>query len=301
VNFGAVGNGGNVSINARSASLTNRATLQTDTSGQGNAGNISINATDLAAFDNSSAFSSVELTGVGSGGEINIDARNVSLTNASVLSASISGLGNAGDISITAKDLVSLDNSGAFSAVLSTGIGSGGNIEVNAQRLDILNGGQITSSTSSSGNAGTIKILLGQSLVLDGSLSLINAGTEVGSSGNSGSIFIDPPLINITNGAGISVSSLGTGLGGDITIFANNLNLSNSAFIKAETSVSNGGNITLNIPSILLLRYGSQISTTAGTALAGGNGGNIDITAGFIVGLRGENSDIANSNLKCNT
>jgi large exoprotein involved in heme utilization and adhesion len=40
------------------------------------------------------------------------------------------------------------------------------------------------------------------------------------------------------------------------------------------------------------LRYGSQISTTAGTALAGGNGGNINITAGFIVGVRGENSDI---------
>jgi large exoprotein involved in heme utilization and adhesion len=42
----------------------------------------------------------------------------------------------------------------------------------------------------------------------------------------------------------------------------------------------------------LLLRRNSNISTTSGTAQAGGDGGNIDINAKFIVGVPAENSDI---------
>nr|WP_199784686.1 hypothetical protein [Nostoc sp. 'Lobaria pulmonaria (5183) cyanobiont'] len=42
------------------------------------------------------------------------------------------------------------------------------------------------------------------------------------------------------------------------------------------------------------MRHGAQISTTAGTAEAGGNGGNIniDVPSGFIVAVPSENSDI---------
>ncbi|MFP4415207.1 MAG: hypothetical protein ACLFVV_27705, partial [Coleofasciculus sp.] len=62
--------------------------------------------------------------------------------------------------------------------------------------------------------------------------------------------------------------------------------------IIAETDSSEGGNITLNVNDILLLRHNSSISTTAGTAQAGGNGGNIRINSPFIVGFTWENSDI---------
>ena len=50
----------------------------------------------------------------------------------------------------------------------------------------------------------------------------------------------------------------------------------------------------MRIRDLLLLRRGSQISTTAGTEGAGGNGGNVTINApsGFIVAVSNENSDI---------
>ena len=102
---------------------------------------------------------------------------------------------------------------------------------------------------------------------------------------------ISPESVTLRDGAQIAVGSLGAGIGGNITLISNFLTLLNSSSITAETASANGGNITLSIPSILLLRYGSQISTTAGTSLAGGNGGNINITAGFIVALPKENSD----------
>jgi large exoprotein involved in heme utilization and adhesion len=96
----------------------------------------------------------------------------------------------------------------------------------------------------------------------------------------------------LLNGSGISVSSLGSGVGGNIAIVADNLTLSNGSYITSETKSNNGGNLNLDVSSILLLRYGSGISTTAGFADAGGNGGDITINAGFIVGVPIENSDI---------
>jgi len=54
-----------------------------------------------------------------------------------------------------------------------------------------------------------------------------------------------------------------------------------------------GGNITINLTDLLLLRNGSLISASAGTEQAGGNGGNIDISVPFIIAIPEENSDIA--------
>ncbi len=56
--------------------------------------------------------------------------------------------------------------------------------------------------------------------------------------------------------------------------------------------VLKGGDITLDVKDLLLLRRNSLVSATAGTAQAGGNGGNITINAPFIIGVSGENSDI---------
>ncbi len=48
----------------------------------------------------------------------------------------------------------------------------------------------------------------------------------------------------------------------------------------------------IKLNNVLLLRNGSLISTDAGTDQAGGNGGNITITAPFIVAIPAEDSDI---------
>jgi large exoprotein involved in heme utilization and adhesion len=50
--------------------------------------------------------------------------------------------------------------------------------------------------------------------------------------------------------------------------------------------------MTLEVGDLLLMRNGSLISTEAGTALSGGNGGNIRINADFVVAVPKEDSDI---------
>ncbi|MEH2359483.1 MAG: S-layer family protein, partial [Nostoc sp.] len=61
--------------------------------------------------------------------------------------------------------------------------------------------------------------------------------------------------------------------------------------LNAESASDNGGNINVN-SYLLLLRRNSQISTNAGTAEKGGDGGNITINTPFIVAVPKENSDI---------
>jgi large exoprotein involved in heme utilization and adhesion len=97
-------------------------------------------------------------------------------------------------------------------------------------------------------------------------------------------------VVDIRDGAGIAVNSLGSGTGGNITLTAGDLTLGNNAFISALTRSSGGGNIDLLIGNNLILQNNSFISTEAGTAQAGGNGGNINLNAFFTIGRN--NSDI---------
>ena len=331
VEAGAVGNGGNIIIKAGSLSLRDAAQLQTriqgrlDTipgghtipGGQGNAGNVSIDVRDTVTLSDTvtlagvntndgGLISSAILTDVGSGaigkgGDINIKTGSLSLMDGAQLITATLGQGNAGDVSVQANDLVSLTgkDTGLFSTVEPGAVGNGGNINIRAGSLSVMDGAQLQTlirgpvdTIEGSKRAGDIMLNLSDSLTLTGSDSGLFASTDPGSIGNGGNIFIDPNSVTISDGARIAVDSLGQGDAGRIQIQAGSLTLENGAFISAETASGQGGNITLQLQDLLLLRRGSQISTTAGSAQAGGDGGNIDIDTNLLVAVPSENSDI---------
>ncbi len=164
---------------------------------------------------------------------------------------------------------------------------------MNTNNFAVTNGANVNTGTYNSGKAGNINLNIKDKITLSGSdlLTGLFAGTSVESTGKGGSIIIDPRLVVIENGAGIFVGSDGTGDAGDISLQAGTLQLDNG-FITAQTASTQGGNIDLQIGELLLLRNESQITTTAGTAQAGGDGGNININSKFIVAPQNENSDI---------
>jgi large exoprotein involved in heme utilization and adhesion len=139
--------------------------------------------------------------------------------------------------------------------------------------------------------------------ILADTISLNGSGTGIfgvvgfRGTGRGGDINITTQTLSLSNGAEIGsgvFSTGGTGIGGNINIAAKSVFLDNGSAIVSKTVSGDGGNIFLNISDLLLLRRGSQISTTAGTSQRGGDGGNITIAApnGFIVGVKSENSDI---------
>ncbi|MEB3216378.1 MAG: S-layer family protein, partial [Nostocales cyanobacterium 94392] len=266
------GNGGNIRVNTGSLFVEDGSRFSASTSGLGKAGNIAIDARDAVIVDGiskvgflSELSSATQDDASGGGGTITVNTNSFRVSNGGFVNA---------------------ETTSAF---------RGGDVSINANTFEAVNGGQVGTNTSSSGNAGNIVLNVKDKVNLSGTgkgfRSGLFAGTFAESTGKGGSIFIDPRLVVIENGAGVSVGSDGTGDAGDITLQAGTLQL-DKGFITAQTASTQGGNINLQISELLLLRNNSQISTTAGTAQAGGNGGNININSKFIVVPQSENSDI---------
>jgi filamentous hemagglutinin family protein len=324
VEKGATGTGGNVEIIANSLVVTNEAQLAAGTRGIGDAGNVVINAQDRIVFNNGNAFSTVESGGAGAGGNVEIATNILDIINGAQLIASTSGNGDAGEVMIEARDRVNLQGadvlSGRSSAILTNNNGSsdrsqsndiritapqlliqdgatlfastvndqsGGNIVLDLGSLAVLNGGQVVTGSLGSGSAGTIRLDATGGIVISGSDPTFAARAAQ----NSGVALFAIPQSRL------SVRSEAGGAAGNIIIgelgTTPRLELNDGGQITAESASVDGGNIVINLNDLLLLRNGSQISTTAGTAQAGGNGGNITITVPFIVAIPAENSDIA--------
>jgi large exoprotein involved in heme utilization and adhesion len=294
------GKGGDIEITTGSLAVTNGATISGDTGGQGNGGNITINARDTVTFDGgqnrllTKITTATERNSTGKAGNIQINAKELFVKNSAIFGAFSIGQGNAGDIEITTGSLTVTN--GASINGGTAGQGNGGNINLTTGSLFLINGGIVNTSTSARGDGGNITVDADR-IFIDGfgntiSLSGVFSAVTPTSVGNAGNIKLTTDSLYLSNGGRVSTTSAGQGKAGDINIDSGSTTLNNKSFIDAITSTGNGGNINLTANDRLILRDGSGISTTAGTAQSGGNGGNININSRFIVAIPKENSDI---------
>ncbi|NEU74558.1 filamentous hemagglutinin N-terminal domain-containing protein [Hassallia byssoidea VB512170] len=288
--------GGFLNINARdSITLANgfiTSGLGSQAIGQG--GEINLNAGELSLTNNSEI--TAQSQGKGNAGNINIDAPNgsVSISDSSrLLTQTSSDTGKGGIITVTTKGF-EISNNATLNATTNSA-SDGGSVIINANTFDLFSGGKLLTTTFGSGNAGNISVNVGDRFSISGAGTDLLANTGAESSGNGGSIEINSKTAVIQDGARVSVDSQGAGIGGNIQIQADSLKLDNRAFLSAETVSTLGGNIEIQSQDLLLLRRNSRISTNAGRGQGGGDGGNITINSpnGFIVAVPQENSDIS--------
>lgn len=195
---------------------------------------------------------------------------------------------------------------------LVSGKGNGGDLTITAKDVQLTNAGRISGSTSGEGDAGTINLQISDSLGLNNQ-STITSSSDANAFGVGGNIFIQTPLLELTNsqiaaasesqfaagsvqldtqqlnlrdGAIISVSGSGAGGAGNLIVNSDEINLNNQASLQAQVAGGDQGNIQLDT-QLLQLRRNSNITTNATNTA---NGGNININSPLIVGL--ENSDI---------
>ena len=322
----STGNAGNITINTPQLLVQGggRVTASTRQEAFGNGGNITVNATEFirivgeaSAGDNNPSFLASQSTvgSTGNGGDIIINTPQLILQDGGRIAASTSTEGDGGSIIVNATELVQIignaqdvkditaedrisnfDTLGsriASSVVLQETTGNGGEITINTPQLLIQDGGLIDASTEGIGNGGSIKLDISETILVEGTDSGIFSRAIEGSLGNAGSIDIDPQQITVQDSGTISVSNLGAGEAGILTIVSDNLTLDNST-ITATTVSNNGGNITLDIADLLLLRNGNGNSNAVISATAGGQGtgGNLTIDTTFLVAFPNENSDI---------
>ncbi|NJO65255.1 MAG: filamentous hemagglutinin N-terminal domain-containing protein [Richelia sp. RM2_1_2] len=319
--FGS-GNSGNITIKTQSLSVTDGSSLKAQTYDAGNAGNISIEKLDP------NAPSSVIISGFAPYPTLS-DGRPGGFSSGLFTTTEDGATGEGGTINVT-TDSLRIEKGGVLSARTRSDK-QGGSIEVDTNTLDILGGGQILTTAFSGGNAGDIKVQVRDNITIADSDSTyeerkqqleqafpnglyiytngkdlaevvidpvspasgIFANTAEGSTGKGGNINIDPQLVTIKDGGSIAANSQGSGQAGNLALTSNRLILDNGT-ITTATSTTNGGNITLNLQDLLLLRENSKISATAGQEGETGNGGKVTIKTpnGFVVALQDRNNDI---------
>ncbi len=301
VEEGAIGSTIGIDIEARSLSMNGGANLQALTRGEGNAGIILVNASDFVSLSGVSPdgfstglFTSTEDRATGIGGFIGVNTGSLRLSDGAVLSARTRN---------------------AF---------TGGDIVVNVNTLDATNGGQILTTAFSTGPAGNITVIAANSITLSGrdptftdrfnqtvanfgpvlapqvfdnvapGSSGLFANTSADSNAEGGDINVSTRDLFVRNEAQVTVNNQGSGSAGNLQIKASrDIQLRNQGSITAETRSGEGGNITLDVGGFLLLLRNSEISTTAGTANAGGDGGDITInTQSDIIAAPANNNDI---------
>ncbi|WP_413167890.1 filamentous hemagglutinin N-terminal domain-containing protein [Capilliphycus salinus ALCB114379] len=289
VNETGVGHGGNIQIKTGQLRLTDRATIQSSTFGQGNAGVVSISATNSVELSSGNIFSNVEQGARGDGGIVEVNTGNLLLSEGSQVITSTSGEGNAGSIIVKAAtvELTGTTPDGeirsGFSAdVNGTGMGHGGNIQIETGQLRLTERARIQSGTFGIGNAGSISIFATDLVELSNS-SILGELAE-NAVGDAGNIEISTSSLNAINGQ-ISLIALGNGNAGNIQIEAQQIYLSDSIVAGETSATGNVGNLTINTGT-LVVQDGADIRLAVNEESTGSMG-NITVNASEFVEVTG--------------
>jgi len=297
------GRGGNLELNTQQLTIKDGGSIFASTFDRGNGGDITINAPNIllqGTTPNQVVPSGISVDTYGSGNAGNLIVNTQKLTakdGASISASTIFGTGNSGNITVNVSKSVNLDgtstngqiHSGIYAQ--SFGTGKAGSISVNTSELAIANGAKITvSSDSQSEDVGGL-LSRANNVIDNANISSNNFNTNIIAVNNILSA-IGINLSTITNFPKNAVLSSNSQDAGSINVNADNISMKNQAQITAISSSGEGGNINLQVRDLILMRYNSLISATAGTAKNGGNGGNININTQFVVAVPQENSDI---------
>ena len=300
----AVGNAGGIDITTTNLSLTQGGTVDSSTAGQGNTEKITLeaNRTIEAVGETSEGFPSgifsrVEESAVGNAGGIDITTTNLSLTQGGTVDSSTAGQGNTGKITLEANDTIQAVGetsegfaSGIFSIVEDKGRGNAGGINITTTNLSLIQGGQISASTFSQGDAGKIMLEANGTIEADGETSEgfpsgIFSRIESEARGDSGGIDITTTDLSLTRGSVVEASTDGQGDAGKIELVADGTieadGESSQGFasgifsIVEESAVGNAADVGINTLN-LSLTNSAEISVES---LGQGNAGNLSIKA----------------------
>ena len=274
--------GGNITVDAQNLLLLERSKLLAGIAeGQGSedavAGDINIDATESVKIIGEEYISTVEnstlainngvgirnnvglsstirnpvnerSSAVGDGGDINITTPTLELSNVASINTAVYGTGDGGSINITAENITLTGELSVFVTEV-----SGLNIGVDREQA-IGNGGNLNIDTGS---------------IFFNDRASIFAGVQEGAEGDAGNIIINATdTVAFTGGESshFVVTQLGAnsvGNAGDITITADNLNLTNAQLLPnlQSNAEGQGGKIEFNIAGDISIDSGSLITT----------------------------------------
>ncbi|MEY2832308.1 MAG: hypothetical protein RLZZ574_1566 [Cyanobacteriota bacterium] len=238
-------------------------------------------------------------------GSVQVNGANISLTNGSKILLQNQGETQSGNLQINAVDSLMLqgkspnDLVGSGIQAETTSSGKASDLAINTQRITLRDGARIGSNTYSEALGGNVVISASDFVqIVENSSNIINASTYA--SGNAGSINLSTNKLRITDGGGISSSTLGSGSGGNLSVEAEDIeligSLSEPDSLSAISAVSfspkgNAGTITVNT-NTLKIKDGGAVSTTS---LGDGTAGNVTVNASNLIEISGQTSEFSSN------
>ena len=301
--------GGKIVLKAEeNLEILNGGRVWTFAEGDGSAGDIEVNAGKVLL----SGGESPDRTGItssndpfqpyqpttGNTGNIHLTANHLEIEDNGEISTGTFTSGEGGDVEVNVGDgdvLISGPR-GIFSNTLVEN-GPGGNLQLTAHNLKLTNLARLSAATQGSGVAGDLTVTLTGNLEMqEGSFIQTRADDTTGNAGDLSINAQDIVVTGISDATnferspeftGISATAA-DGLGGNLTIEANNLTVRDKAFVNTATRGSgDSGDLSINLSGNLLIENGGQIFADAQIG-SNGDAGAIDIQADNIV-LSGAN------------
>jgi len=268
----AGGNAGNIEIDASESIVLNgvigdRGGIIAEATEGGNAGSVEVTTPSLSMSQGARISTTIEGNNdTASAGNVTINARDIDVTgeNTEIL-ANTRGSGNAGNLTIqpNAGQLLSIDLlEGAEISASTSEAGTGGTLTLNGSTTGDGSGSivitfsdmaEISASTSGTGDGGDL-ILNGRDLIdLQGNGQITVASTGIfEGAGNAGGLEINTNQLSLANGVRISASTITSdGTPVDLINLDTPLRIINSR-IEASTRDGNAGSLIVQAPSILL-------------------------------------------------
>jgi len=324
--------GGTVSIQAAQFIGEGGGYVDTTTYGAGRGGNLSVTATESLELSGINAdgslpsglFAQVDVKEgqtaptTGNAGNLTIATGRLILRDGAQIASNTFSEGSGGRLTVTATESVEVIGRSADgnipSALLTqaettNSSGNAQNLTISTRQLTVRDGGEISSSTKGTGNAGNVLIQASESVELAGGGLLQSTGesqpqnseaqtdnfrpssiaARTNSQGAAGNLTIETPQLTIQDGAEVSALTTGKGRGGNISIETGRLIVQNGGQVLATTQGSGqAGTLTINARESVELAgtdiHGfpsglfTQSTRSAKDSDGAGNAGNLTVT-----------------------
>ncbi|NJN86930.1 MAG: filamentous hemagglutinin N-terminal domain-containing protein, partial [Leptolyngbyaceae cyanobacterium SL_7_1] len=286
VALGSAGDGGNITLRGGTVNLTAGSEILADNSGSGRGGDVLIQTTSggsVTLNGASSISTSLQTTATGTGGNITVNAGSFNLTDDARLEAETLSQEpeptTGGSIRLTTTGATEIANATVSTTVGQAATGTGGDITINGGSVS-LRDAQVQADTNGSGDAGSIQIEGG---AIDVSGAEVSTTVRAGATGDGGDLTLMAGQIRLTNGAELQAETFSSGQAGSIEVQALNngtIAVDNSSITTSvrDRASGSGGDIDLQAGTINLTNAAIVDATTSGD----NQGGDIEVTANTI-------------------
>ncbi len=268
----------------------------------GNAGNITLTTPELTLENGAEIATTTESSG--KAGNITLESHpnqenlTINLAPETSISASTDSPFNqatGGDIQIKAPDSITIQGEGRITTS-TTKTGNAGTITLDTSTLTIAQGAEIFAFTEGSGDSGTITVnattAVNLGLGVDDFSPVLSV--ETSNTGKAGSIIVNTPSLTLSDTARITATATQAAMnpegGGSITLNASTMNLAGIVGVFADTQGQTpAGTLTLKPyqnQSTLDITLAPQSRISASTS-GSGRGGNLEVSAPEAITIRG--------------